>query len=639
MGTITKKNEVILKMDWKEYQEYNFLNISLSQELLKPNKLRFTMKKKNWKKSVTDSNFPTPRELMGAKVFFQLQTIYYNNKDQTRDASQYLRFDGIIFDVDIYSSGPFKEQLIDITALSPDYLLMDHPHCFSYENKSLKEIVKATIEPYDIPNRIDPLIGGPIPYTVQYNETNFQFLTRLAKRYGEWMYNDGVKWVFGRAEQGAKTINLEARNDFNSYYFTTKLRHHKLKYAHHNYVDYQNWMVSDQDIPGLGNPGYHVLTDEAFKKSEKLFKKETFSSLHCGNSELELSEPGLATDVRLRGEKADQVVCIGTSVRSDLRIGSCIMLYDHFFENNIIKYINYEPLRIYEIEHYTEIDGHYSNRFSAISNNSTNPPYYKSDIFPVSTPQRAKVMDNKDPQRMGRIRVQFHWQEEQDNELMTPWIRITQPHGGYDKGFYFIPEKDEEVMVDFENGNAEKPFVVGTLFHGLQLPGLSWPTDDNDIKAIRTRNGHTIEIHDDEKDGYIRIYDYKKENYVLTFSTDDKLIRLAATGNIELCAGNDIIMRANNNIKMIADNNIHETAHNEMTLESDGDQTIKTNSKQLLEARGMHETVSKGGHVEIMSESDNVIINGAVQAYLKSPDSSIYGTTSVTVSGGIVKIN
>ena len=637
MGTFTNKNEVIIKIDGKTYEDYNFLNITLSQKLLKPNELRFTMQKKNWKKSVNDSNFPTPKELMGAKVFFQFQTSYFDNRDQTKEASQYLRFDGIIFDVDVYS-GSFSEQLIAVTALTSDYLLMDHPHCYSYQDKTLTEIVKETLEPYDIPNKIQPDCGDCIPYTVQYNETNYQFLTRLAKRYGEWMYNDGVKWIFGRAPRD-KTINLEARNDVTSYYFKSRITHHTLKYAHHDYLDYQNFMVSDKDIPGLSNPGYHVLTDEAFKKSEKLFKKETFHHLHCGNPERELGEPGMAADVQLRGEKSLQVLCSGSSVRSDLKIGSSIMIYDSFYQGDKLSYINYEPLMIIEIIHYAEIEGHYSNRFTAVSDSCTRPPYYQSDVFPLSLPQQAKVIDNKDPEHMGRIKVQFIWQEEQDKDLTTPWIRIAQPHGGNDKGFYFIPEINEEVMVNFVNGNAEKPFVVGTLFHGLQRPGVAWPKDSNDIKAIRTRNGHTIEIHDEEKDGYIQIYDYKKNNYVLTFSTDDKLIRLSAKGNIELNAGHDIRMKAGHNIVMDADNDILETAHNEMTLESVGKQKILTYSEQLVEAHGKHETVSKGSFVEIASESDTVIINGSVKALVKAPDTVINGYTMVSVIGDIVKIN
>lgn len=66
-------------------------------------------------------------------------------------------------------------------------------------------------------------------------------------------------------------------------------------------------------------------------------------------------------------------------------------------------------------------------------------------------------MDNNEPMGMGRVRVQFPWQEEKNQ--ITPWIRLIQPHSGAGKGFHFIPEIGEEVLVGHESQNAEKPFV------------------------------------------------------------------------------------------------------------------------------------------------------------------------------------
>jgi len=145
--------------------------------------------------------------------------------------------------------------------------------------------------------------------------------------------------------------------------------------------------------------------------------------------------------------------------------------------------------------------------------------------------------------------------------------RIIHPYAGGEKGFNFIPEIGEEVMVDFEGGNAEKPYVKGTIYNGIDNVDIKWipgHNGDNKIKAIRTRNGHTIEIHDEGNDGYIRIYDNKKENYILTFSTDRKLIMLESTGNIELYAKNDIIMHAGHDIKATADHDVVITASHDI---------------------------------------------------------------------------
>ena len=157
---------------------------------------------------------------------------------------------------------------------------------------------------------------------------------------------------------------------------------------------------------------------------------------------------------------------------------------------------------------------------------------------------------------------------------MTPWLRMAQPYAGGGKGFSFIPEIGEEVMIDFEGGNAERPYVKGTLYNGVGDVDGAWVANSNSanqVKAIRTRNGHTIEIHDEGNDGYIRIYDNEKENYILTFSTDRKLIMLESTGNIELYAKNDIIMHAGHDINASADNDIFIAASHDMQRTADND--------------------------------------------------------------------
>jgi uncharacterized protein involved in type VI secretion and phage assembly len=193
----------------------------------------------------------------------------------------------------------------------------------------------------------------------------------------------------------------------------------------------------------------------------------------------------------------------------------------------------------------------------------------------VAASCRAKVTDNEDPNNLGRVRVQFDWQAELSADMMTPWLRMSQPYAGGGKGFSFIPEIGEEVMIDFEGGNAERPYVKGTLYNGVDNVDRKWvkaKNERNQIKAIRTRNGHTIEVHDEGNDGYIRIYDNLKENYILTFSTDRKLIMLESTGNIELYAKNDIIMHAGHDIQATADHDVSVSAGNDMYLEAGNDQ-------------------------------------------------------------------
>lgn len=267
----------------------------------------------------------------------------------------------------------------------------------------------------------------------------------------------------------------------------------------------------------------------------------------------------------------------GNTYCSKLKIGSKLLIVDNYITNtasNSKSEVQQDEILITELVHYFSADETYSNRFTGIPAACDYPPYADSDVYPVCPSCRAKVTDNEDPNNLGRVRVQFDWQAQLDDAMMTPWLRMAQPYAGGGKGFSFIPEIGEEVMIDFEGGNAERPYVKGTLYNGVGNPDGSWLPNNNNsnqIKAIRTRNGHTIEIHDEGNDGYIRIYDNEKENYILTFSTDEKLIKLESTGNIELYAQNDIILHAGHDINASADNDIFIAAGNDMQRTADND--------------------------------------------------------------------
>lgn len=175
---------------------------------------------------------------------------------------------------------------------------------------------------------------------------------------------------------------------------------------------------------------------------------------------------------------------------------------------------------------------------------------------------------------------------------------------------------------------------------------------DNQIKAIRTRNGHTIEIHDEGEGGYIRIYDNGKENYILTFSTDEKLIRLESTGNIELYAQNDIIMHAGHDITATADNdittsagrNINETAGVDRNLMVGRNDSITVAANQFV-AVGDNKDENIRHKFQLSSENIRIEAQRNFQEY--SLDHAIHalGNVSITsmgttsIKGEIVKTN
>ena len=593
-----KSSEWNITLDAK----YHLDNFSLRQSLLCPSSLSFSLNR-DPDETATDPRFNVCGQIIGREICLSLET--ENDNDDDTDI---IEFRGYI--AAAYGSRSGSEYYVNVEARSWDALLEDNPTCKSFENKTLEDIANDVLDEYA--DYINPIVGPRftevIPYCVQYNETNYQFLQRLARRYGEWLYNTGTEMVFGNLQE-KETVTLRyPSHDIPAYSVDLRVHHVAFNHLASSYNSYDR---NQKDGLGEMMREYNDLNEKVFQASQERFTKQTLQNLHSGGfSKTDSTDSretvlNISTKTQARGEKASMLTYTGRTYSPKLKIGGNIIIEDNYLDENKRSNVPQDNILIIELAHHFSIDRTYSNNFVGIPAACDYPPYTNSDIYPVAPSCRAVVKDNEDPNGLGRIRVQFDWQiqlsEETDEELMTPWLRMAQPYAGGGKGFSFIPEIGEEVMIDFEGGNAERPYVKGTLYNGVDDVDNKWVANSNSanqIKAIRTRNGHTIEIHDEGNDGYIRIYDNEKENYILTFSTDEKLIKLESTGNIELYAQNDIIMHAGHDINASADNDIFIAAGHDMQRTADND---------IREHAGNDRSTSIGRNDSLTVESNQFI--------------------------------
>ena len=554
-------------------------DFTLHQSLLSYNTLCFNMHK-GPKEDDKEARFTLCSQIIGKEITLSLDTDNIENLSLStnNEKTAEISFRGIIMSASGSRIG--SQYIINVEARSKEALLNNNPNCKSFEEKTLNDIVNDVIGGNDsngIEATVDARFADSIAYCVQYNETDYQFLQRLARRYGEWLYNDGEQMVFGNMiSQETVKLNYPSK-DIPSYNVDLRMQHVAFSHISSSYNAYD--ATCKEGLEEMQR-AYNPLGDSVFEASENNFSKPTLQNLHSGGfADQDGRETilNVSTKTQARGEKAGMLTYSGNTYCSKLNIGTTLVIVDNFISDDVTNAkseIDQDEILITELLHTFSSNEIYSNHFYGIPSACDYPPYANSDVYPMAPSCRAKVTDNEDPMDLGRIRVQFDWQAQLDENMMTPWLRIAQPYAGGGKGFSFIPEIGEEVMVDFEGGNAERPYVKGTLYNGVGNPDQKWlpgNNQSNQIKAIRTRNGHTIEIHDEGNDGYIRIYDNEKENYILTFSTDRKLIMLESTGNIEMYAKNDIIMHAGHDIMATADHDISETAHNDMFLAADND--------------------------------------------------------------------
>ena len=427
-----------------------------------------------------------------------------------------------------------------ITGHSPSILLENGRADRSFEQLSLSQIVKEIGVNYPQEGKIhaeeqELNVRRVLPYTVQSQESDFGFIQRLATRYGEYFYYNGKELIFGnKAEpvlelsEGRELIELEFElglkaQGFSGFAYDAE----KGESIQHNAQEVQiEWKEN-------------ALQAVAVQASKQLFGNAPKSVFSGSEKSQELEEMLLKEK-----ENRESLIWVrGRSRDSRLKNGSRAKLTD-------INGRAMETYRIVEIRHYYNGDEYY-NEFVGVSD-VLHPPYQDSGAFPKSHEQMGRVVENADPLGLGRVRVQMMWQEAGSEK--TPWIRLLQPHSGSGKGFYFVPEIGEEVLVGFQGGNAEKPYVIGTQYNGKEKSGYA--NKENNIKAVHTRSGHKLVFTEDEsilitdKSGNEILLDTKGSNITITAPETMTLNAKNLNINVSQNMTTNVGMNASENVSM-----------------------------------------------------------------------------------------
>ncbi|WP_298547676.1 phage baseplate assembly protein V [uncultured Aquimarina sp.] len=485
--------------------------------------------------------------------------------------------------------------LVTLYAKSTSILSDDGGHYDSFNDMSLTEILEQTFQDYDkgkLETNFSPVSSDTIHYSVQHNQSAFNYASRLAAYYNEWFYYDGKKLVFGSPSN--EETELSYGIDLQKFSLELSSIANSFDYFTNDYLTDEVHQKSSTDV-AIPAEGYHGFTN---KKSKELYSKQTqvYHNLYNDTS----IKPRLDTQVEqyTKARAMKQVIARGSSDNPGINLGEVIKIKGH------------GTFRIIKITHTNIEGGSYRNTFEAVDANFTAYPKMDINKYPKSDIQIATVVENNDPDGLSRIKVQFPWQKPLG--ATTPWLRMMTPHAGSDKGIHFIPEINEEVIVNFEAGNAERPFVLGALYHGTAKPD-SWQSDKNDIKAIKTRTGHLIELNDTEGAESIKITD--KNSNVFHIDTVKNNITITALENITLNAKNlainvqenmDVTVGENHNLsaknsneyidqdKMIDITQSFEQTSSETTIiASNGDMTIEGAGVSTFQG-GADVKISKG---------------------------------------------
>lgn len=157
----------------------------------------------------------------------------------------------------------------------------------------------------------------------------------------------------------------------------------------------------------------------------------------------------------------------------------------------------------------------------------------------------ARVVDNNDPENLGRIKVQFFWEE--DNQ--TRWVRMMTPHAGGDRGFYALPEIGDEVWITCEDGDPKQEVALGCAWNGVDKPPREdfWGGDvgPNDVKRLVTKSGHRVSIVDKDGKETICLATPKHVKVMLTENSNE-----SGRATLTLQCDDDIVISAGGRIHL-----------------------------------------------------------------------------------------
>jgi uncharacterized protein involved in type VI secretion and phage assembly len=405
---------------------------------------------------------------------------------------------------------------------------------------TLKEIFEETLKGQALgmweQENISPKFQGRIAHSLQSNEHGWQYLTRLAANYGEWLYWDCTRLQLGQLRD-AKTTLINGSH-LKSFELSSDVVSNKLSLS---VFDTDSASTARASLDKTADTFKDSLINTSIDAQSNLYTRKTadLQRHEYASNATSMADMERMNKLYTSGKAVAMATYIAVS-HIPINVGHIVTINDRGIDH---------PLIVVESTITSVGIGNVTCRFVGIPLDSQYPPYTNPLLHGQAGTQPAVVKDNGDPEGMGRVKLTYSWGRA-DNE--SPWLRVQTPYAGAGKGFYFIPEVGEEVRVDFEGGNPDKAYVTASHYNGGARSGYG--DAGNTIKTIHTKSGTKIVFNDGE--GSVHIEDPSGNMF---FMDGKGSINVMAPKQI-IFSSTDIVIQATRSITTSAGMNITESA-------------------------------------------------------------------------------
>jgi len=483
-----------------------------------------------------------------------------------------------------------------------------------FQNQAITDIISTLLKEANIPSDqfAFDLQGSyePREYCVQYEESDWNFISRLLEE-------EGIHYFFEHTEDLHKLVMAD--NAF----------------VHQNIIDPAELPYSNR--PGLISDDTHIqkfffaesicsgavlIKDFDFKKPALDLATPTNADK---NSELEVYHyPAAFIDpargdqlakARLQSLQAQRFIGEGLSDSQRLVPGYLFSLTEHpretFNREYLITRVSHQAQQPQVLEEDASGSGiEYRAEFTCIPSDQPYRPQQKAKKGKVEGLQTAMVVGPGGEEiytdEHGRVKVQFHWDRQGANdEHSSCWIRVAQLWAGASWGAMYIPRIGQEVIVDFLEGNPDRPIITGRVYHGTNKPPYPLPAEKtkSTIKSNSSKGGGgSNEIRFEDKAGAEEIYVHGQKDWTIAIENDKN----QTIGHDEtLSVGNDRSKDVGNNQSETIGSNksINVGSNHDETIGADKTLTVGANHTESI---GSNMSLSVGSN-----KTETVAINSA----------------------------
>lgn len=554
--------------------------------------------------------------------------------------------------------------------------------CRIFQDLSAVEIIKKVFDDYKSDVKFEDKLAGAFrkrPFTVQYRESDFDFVSRLMEEEGIYYYFSheesqhvlvlcngpaGHKPIGGGSlHWGAGVTDNQLREDVISRWeLTHSIR--SLKYTHADFAAEAPADALQKDA--ARTPGYPASGDyEVFDYPggfDDLLMKE-------GSSSAKTNEAERLAKLRVDAFESGHIVGQGLTPSRYLSAGLTFAFAGHTDRDDyLVTKAEYEmDFGGYEAN---SSDGRleYSCRFEVVPKRTRFQPQPITSRPVISGPQTATVVgapgDEIHTDKYGRVKVKFHWDRVyKRDDKASCYVRVSFPWASKQFGMVALPRVGDEVVVEFLEGNPDRPLITGAVYNATNMPPYELPAQQtvSGIKSQSSKGGglsNANELRFDDKKGseYVWMQAEKDFHQLVkndSFETVKNDLWTDVSKNTAHKIGENLTLSVGKVATVSVTDDVHVKLGADMNLGITGALNVKVGDAVAFKGDaavalgvGAGLDIDVGAALKLSAVSTlhvkglGVVIDGGTQLCIKAGGAFItLGPEGVTIQGAMVKIN